>query len=1373
LGEGFSVVTAPLSAQEWQWLGALAAERGLPPSLLAKLAGTGRRELDHFLQRGRASGLLSVGPQTAVLPSAISEPLFSVGAEYAQLVLRTLSEQGALDAIAAQTEGLLGSRSVSNVTMALCKGDLLNFLRRVSVPRPPRPGLDRDASAWLRESVCEPFDAVWLEHTWGDEALYVAGRVLQDALHGASPCRGLYCWALANAAACPHDEARQALIAALCQHAALRGDADGVRDLARALPPVQQFGYDAAAAYISGDLITARRLLDAAFDGPLGAADSSRSGVLLDCGALTPLHALILHARGAPSDIARAKRLLAVANGEHERRTSRAFRTLLRYLADPACHHQRLDVSQLRSDAGIWEVLLTALTVHLQSDQPTMRARWAQYLMRKAAGFRDAGYAWLSDQSVLLAMALDSEQRASELATDTARAENTHGKVLSLADMLTPKPEWRKTLDALAQVSDAIHDVEERCYRVAWFVDMADGSLSRPALEEYRATLNVWSQGRRLTLAELYERREELPAEDARVLECSRETVSGRREFTAEAHEMLVGHPRVFNGARGRIPVQVVRGTSRIETDEEPGFIRISVEPQGAQLGINVVAQGDDRLIVYRVSAAMCRVLEVLPHGVRVPIEQQPELLGILGRLSQSIDVRSDQLGAEQVIAADSRPCLRLRPVAGAWSVHLGVRPFGEGGRFFLPGTGRRTLATFVDGQRLRCERDFDLERTRAENVIAVCPTLAQRASAEEGSAESREWVLDEQSVLSVLAELRDGNAECELEWPESAALRLRGRASSRQLHGRLRSDKGWYLASGGVRLEDLTELALSELVRAEPIGGGRFVRLPSGDYVEVEAKLRRVMAALRAVGTKKSDGGFKVHRGAVAALRELTTGESPFDLDGDASEWLARVERVAQTTFPVPDTLRAELRSYQVEGYRWLRSLAELGLGGCLADDMGLGKTVQVLALLLSTHHAGPALVVAPTSVCANWVREMQRFAPSLTPVEYVGKDRASLLSRLGHSDAREVLVCSYALLQQDAAELCSVDWATAVLDEAQFIKNAESLRARAAYQLRATQRVALTGTPVENHYGDLWSIFRFLNPGLLGTYAEFKRQFVLPIERDGNASPAATLRELTQPYILRRVKREVLPELPALTEVQHDVALSNDEAVRYALLRKNIHDKLFTTHGKRHNKLEVLAELTRLRRFCCHPKLIFPDAPSESGKLKALLDLVEELRANDHRALVFSQYVDFLGLVRERLDECSISYEYLDGSTPEAQRQARVDAFQNGSATLFLISLKAGGFGLNLTAADYVIHLDPWWNPAVQAQATDRAHRIGQDRPVTVYRLVTRDTIEEDIVKLHSKKQDLAQLLLGNSVDAPPLTTDALLLLLQDATTAHAPLE
>jgi len=699
------------------------------------------------------------------------------------------------------------------------------------------------------------------------------------------------------------------------------------------------------------------------------------------------------------------------------------------------------------------------------------------------------------------------------------------------------------------------------------------------------------------------------------------------------------------------------------------------------------------------------------------------------------------------------------------------VRPFSEAGRFFLAGVGRERLSLYSGGQRLCCERDLQLERDKNLALRKACPTLTEPPDPDQQSPFDTpdSWTLGEEGVLQLLSELRDAALPCALEWPESGGLKLSALVDSHTLHGRLRTDKGWYLVTGGMSIDSVTEVTLTELLRAPALGNGRFVRLASGAYLEIEARIRRVIAALRAVDSAPRPGAeLRLPRSALYTLGELSAAGSGFQLDVESQSFLERVARVSQEQFPLPSELRTTLRPYQLEGYRWLAALTKLGLGACLADDMGLGKTIQILALLVArvAEARGPTLVVAPTSVCGNWLAELSRFAPSLTAIDYSGKERAARLAGLSEGrNAEHVVVCSYTLLQQDQAELSSLNFGTVVLDEAQFIKNPHSLRAKAAYSLRAEQRIAATGTPIENHLGDVWGIFRFLNPGLLGDWQHFKHTFVMPVERDAGRESTELLQKLLRPFLLRRLKRDVLADLPPLTEVQHDVQLSEDESLRYALLRKQIHQKLYTVPGKRNNKLEVLAEIMRLRRFCCHPALVFPDAPRECSKLDSFLDLVEELRENQHRALVFSQFVDFLGLVREQLDERRIRYEYLDGSTPQAERQARVAAFQNGDAPLFLVSLKAGGFGLNLTAADYVIHLDPWWNPAVESQATDRAHRIGQERPVTVYRLVTRDSIEQSIVEMHAEKRALAAALLDDGDSIAGISTDQLLELLTEA--------
>jgi SNF2 family DNA or RNA helicase len=429
----------------------------------------------------------------------------------------------------------------------------------------------------------------------------------------------------------------------------------------------------------------------------------------------------------------------------------------------------------------------------------------------------------------------------------------------------------------------------------------------------------------------------------------------------------------------------------------------------------------------------------------------------------------------------------------------------------------------------------------------------------------------------------------------------------------------------------------------------------------------------------------------------------------------------------------------------------------------MGLGKTVQAIAVMLEQAAHGPCLVVAPTSVCHNWEVELTRFAPTLNVHRLsAASDRSALVAGLSPGD---VLVASYGLLHQESEQLAGRSWQMVVFDEAQALKNTETKRAQASQRIDAAFRVALTGTPIENYLDELWSLFNTINPGLLGSRDAFQKRFVTPIEggRGGNAREA--LRALIRPFILRRTKSAVLSELPPRTELTVEVEQPEQERAFYEALRRKALEALETlpedAPGQR--KIHILAEITRLRRACCHPRLIDPHTQLAGAKLAVFLDLVDELVRNRHKALVFSQFVGHLEIVRRALEQRGVHYQYLDGSTPTRQREQRVSAFQGGDGELFLISLKAGGVGLNLTAADYVIHLDPWWNPAVEDQASDRAHRIGQQRPVTVYRLIVRDSIEEQIVRLHRTKRDLAADLLEGTELSGRLSAEDLLNLIR----------
>jgi SNF2 family DNA or RNA helicase len=450
----------------------------------------------------------------------------------------------------------------------------------------------------------------------------------------------------------------------------------------------------------------------------------------------------------------------------------------------------------------------------------------------------------------------------------------------------------------------------------------------------------------------------------------------------------------------------------------------------------------------------------------------------------------------------------------------------------------------------------------------------------------------------------------------------------------------------------------------------------------------------------------------------------------------------------PLPAGLGDILRPYQRAGVDWLAFCRDAGLGCVLADDMGLGKTIQALAAI-----RGRTLVVSPTSVVWNWADEVRKFRPDLRASVYHGSKRALDITA-------DIVLTSYPLLRNDIDVLTGVEWDAVYLDESQMIKNPDSQVARAAYKLRADWRVTLSGTPVENRLDELWSQFHFTNPGLLGGRADFAERWGTPIA-NGDPGAAARLRERIKPFVLRRKKREVAPELPPRTEAVMHVELDEAEREVYDTIRAATQRDVVAMLSQGGGVMAALEALLRLRQASCHRGLIPGQSAASSSKVERLVEALEDAAADGHKALVFSQWTSLLDKIEPALEAAGIAFTRLDGSTVD--RQGVVSEFQSdGGPPVMLISLKAGGTGLNLTAADHVFLVDPWWNPAVEDQAADRAHRIGQDKPVMVYRLVARDTVEERILALQASKRALAEAALGGADRAVALTRDDLLALL-----------
>ena len=458
------------------------------------------------------------------------------------------------------------------------------------------------------------------------------------------------------------------------------------------------------------------------------------------------------------------------------------------------------------------------------------------------------------------------------------------------------------------------------------------------------------------------------------------------------------------------------------------------------------------------------------------------------------------------------------------------------------------------------------------------------------------------------------------------------------------------------------------------------------------------------------------------------------------AEEAFLRLEEsVKNLHATLPEHLNTLLRGYQKDGVDWMTQLSALDMGGILADDMGLGKTLQVIAFVMSEKPEKPALVVAPSALTYNWLQEIERFAPEAR-AKIIDGTREEREHSLENTDGFHFLITSYALLRRDIDLYQKKHFSDCFLDEAQYIKNPRTMNAIAAKKLRSDRRFALTGTPIENTVSELWSIFDFVMPGYLSTHQSFLEKYERPLLRDGGSPAGEDLKNRVHPFILRRMKADVLSELPEKIENNVYAPLEPEQQKMYSAYLAAARKEADAYLSGGENTIRILSLLLRLRQICCHPKLIDEDYQKGSGKLLLLEELLSSAKDAGHRALVFSQFTSMLAIIGERLRQSGISYFYLDGATPSAQRIELADRFNGGEGDVFLISLKAGGTGLNLTGADMVIHYDPWWNPAVTDQASDRAHRIGQTKAVQIIKLATKGTIEEQILKLSEKKRNLA---------------------------------
>ncbi len=752
------------------------------------------------------------------------------------------------------------------------------------------------------------------------------------------------------------------------------------------------------------------------------------------------------------------------------------------------------------------------------------------------------------------------------------------------------------------------------------------------------------------------------------------------------------------------------------------------------------------------------KFLETLAILENYPLSQAPKIMAVVTQAARDLEIEVEGIDtAVKVNRVNGLPqiVVRITPTPSGYTIYPTSKPWPQAPDRFIPGSGSEKYNT-VDSEShaLEVTRNLDAE---VENFDQLADYL--RTILEETPAAGQQLNLGVEQMINLVDWLQDKSDTYAIEWPEGRSFSILSTPESGKWNISLSQQGGWFELEGEVQIDESTVLSASKLLELVGQAHGRFLQLGPDKFLKLSASLRRQLSRLEGLSSREHS-----HVGIspmAAASLDLDLGDGiSIATDKVLAALRKRIAKASKTEYTVPKQLKAQLRDYQVDGYTWLKRLSEWGAGACLADDMGLGKTVQAISYMLTTASEGPALVVAPASVLTNWEREIARFAPTLEVIPLnSAPDRQGVID---NAKPFQVILTTYGLLPSAGEMITSRKWTTAILDEAHVIKNRTTKTSQVAMKIDASNRIILTGTPVQNSLSELWNLMRFINPGLLGAYEQFNKKFIIPIQVNHDKERQRQLNRLIAPFLLRRTKEDVVDELPDKEEITISVEMTAKEMGVYESLRRNAQEAL-----KDIDKVDVntLAELTRLRLAACDTRLVVDSVKTEPSKINALLDLTSSIVDGGNKMLVFSQFTSFLSLVKEAYDKAGIKYIYLDGSTPQRQRQKIVDSFQHGDIPVFLVSLKAGGLGLNLTGANYVVHLDPWWNPAIEQQATDRAYRIGQHRKVTVYHLIASNTVEEKIKRLHATKRNLADALLEGSDVNAQLTPAEILELLAES--------
>lgn len=997
------------------------------------------------------------------------------------------------------------------------------------------------------------------------------------------------------------------------------------------------------------------------------------------------------------------------------------------------------------------------------------------------------------------------------------------------------KTRWSLQLDDMMrdlQISDEMENSEVADMRVVYEVNPNDRE-SIEVREQNRLKNGTWGAGRPVTSIRMASGEYAQTEVDLNIWSVYKAQGTNGMPRLGRVLHHLVGTDKLVT--------TLLRSNRRtnVEVREEKPFISInrrkeaitifsnvpSVALQACSEGMDVYTWRDENLIIYypmtvRERHLFCKIMEL----GQLPLEAEAKMAEVLALVGDKVKIVGSMAeGSEVLPERDGEVffCLQIVPEGSKYKLSMVVRPLREGTISCIPTDGPEVLFDTVDGQVYQVNRNMEGERETLRNLQSVLNDL------DVTTIDDTHAILTVEQTLYLMEYAHEHQEFCAVEWPDGEKVHL-SRVPAEKWSMKISGQGNWFELEGEVAINDEDVLSAGQMLLCmQGQLQSRFIRISDEQFITISEKLRQQLMRLESIAqiNRGKVGIPQLGAGLMSDLFEPEEGEFAIAHPMQVEEIRDKILESQTIHFDVPKGLNATLRDYQEEGFRWMSRITYWGAGVCLADDMGLGKTLQTITFLLSKAEEGASLVLAPTSVVTNWQKEIAKFAPSLNVIMLnTNPDRKKAIEESGPGD---VLVCSYGMLvsmepheedttadtatdadvtgvqlmldldgastdnaDQQSEETAAVNpfiekkWNAICLDEAHMIKNRETKTSAVAMRMQGRYRLILTGTPIQNHLGELWNLFQFINPGLLGSYEQFSSKYINQIETFGNKERQAQLKRIVAPFMLRRTKQEVVEELPDKQEITIPVEMTKSEFALYELIRREAKQELETSQTVNINTLSLI---TKLRMAACCGSLARKAWKGNCSKIESFLELVDEINSGGNRVLVFSQFTSFLEMARMALEErgwknaeaeLSAKHDieqqeekpqrgrprnprffYFDGQTNPRMRARMVEAFQAGQSQLFFISLRAGGLGITLTGANYVIHLDPWWNPAIEAQATDRAYRIGQNQKVTVYHLVSEHTIEEKILKMHQTKRDLANSLLEGTDMSHKITASDLL--------------